>query len=562
MPRWKRNGDYISVEDYLQKKGFVLEDLTKPSRVQPEEIENLAEAAELIREQGLWGGMPTYIIGDYDVDGITSTAILVRLLRFFGANPTPIIPRRFTDGYGVSGKLVKDIRDSLIITVDNGISAVEPIAAAKEQGNLVVVLDHHLPSDTLPAADIIVDPHIHPERNGFVPYCGAGLSLKVAQYIAKTTPKEELEKHGNIMRLFSELLFLSTIGTIADVMPMIGDNRWIIQHGLRAGNKDVDSPFLTAMISHVGLPVDEETIKFKIAPLLNAHGRLTDDGGLITLQALISRDYTKKEENLTAMIQANEERKRLVDDYMNRFTEHMADMEPMNSSKITLLRYDDMPEGITGILANKMAELLHCPVFVFTPSNINKDILKGSGRTYNSIDLSGLVPSVSHIIEGGGGHAGAAGISVRASRFHELKTAMEEFMESLEVEQCDSAMSYDIEIHEKDVPEALKALNKYAPYGEGVPKPVFMLSDFKCSQKQGNSWYRYMGAGETHLKLFGETIDVVAFGLAGRYGCESCPQCVDLIGSIGTNHFNGRTYLQFLASDFSGHALRKEGIEL
>ena len=165
MQQWKKRGTYHSVLEAIQEmSGLTEEELLSPSHIEPNRIQNIPEAAECIRACAITQGMPVVIVGDYDADGITSTAILVKLLGHFGVRTKTIIPKRFTDGYGISESLIQGITNSLIITIDNGVSAIEPIRAAKAAGNTVIVLDHHLPQDTLPEADLIVDPHIFPEK--------------------------------------------------------------------------------------------------------------------------------------------------------------------------------------------------------------------------------------------------------------------------------------------------------------------------------------------------------------------------------------------------------------
>ena len=177
LTEWKKSGEYKSVLDIITKKnGLTLKDVMDPKPVQPEDIESLTAAAGCIFA-AIDCETPIYIVGDYDADGVTSTAILTMTLRAFGGNVQTIIPRRMTDGYGISHDLIKSIRDSFIITVDNGIAANEVIKAAKEeQGNTVVVIDHHLPQGDVPCADVVIDPHVHLQarvlhdcRNGRMP---------------------------------------------------------------------------------------------------------------------------------------------------------------------------------------------------------------------------------------------------------------------------------------------------------------------------------------------------------------------------------------------------------
>ena len=184
--------------------------------------------------------MPVVIVGDYDADGVTATAILVKLLHHFGVSPRAIIPRRFTNGYGITHSLVEGISHSLLITVDNGIAAVEPIQAAKAAGNVVLILDHHLPQAEIPPADVIVDPHLHPERNGYEHYCGAGLAYKLAEYLCREASSQEKKD------LFFDLLVLACLGTLADVMPLTGDNRRLVMSGLAVINRD-SSPLASSL---------------------------------------------------------------------------------------------------------------------------------------------------------------------------------------------------------------------------------------------------------------------------------------------------------------------------
>lgn len=554
MAKWKQSGNYSTVEDFLLQHGLEPHELINPHLIDPSEIENLTKAADIIVRQGIWSERPIYIVGDYDVDGITATAILVKLLKFFLADPIPIIPKRFTDGYGISEALIQGIEDSLIITVDNGISAAVPIAEAKRHGNLVVVLDHHLPVGELPEADVLVDPHIHPENNGFVPFCGAGLAYMLARYIAKSASEAELAELGNVQNLFGDITLLAAIGTIADVMPMVGSNRWIIKHGLAIANgkKKVSiSAGLAEVIKLADFPFDEDSVKFKIAPILNAPGRLYNAGSTSTLKALLCEDQIQSVQYAEAMKSINEDRKRLVSDHLQHI---MPDVQSggAEQSKIKLIMAEDLPEGLTGIVASKVADQTKCPAFVLTRVKSEPGLLKGSGRSYGNADLSGLIPYVKDMLVSGGGHAGAAGISVMEDKLEALRAAMEAYMEDLGYAPPEEAETYDIVIHENDVKKTLEDVMRYAPYGEGVPKPIFMLSGMECIDKFGCGWYRLMGADKSHLKLFGSSVDAIAFHMANEYQAEGCPACVDLIGSVGTNTFNGVTSLQFSAT-----ALRK-----
>ena len=216
--------------------------------------------------------------------------------------PRTRLPKRYSEGYGLSMRVVDEIDSGVVITVDNGIAALEQVKAAKRKGLTVIVLDHHLPGNELPEADIVVDPHIAPEQSGFSDYCGAGLSYKMAQLLIDD---------DDFLR---KMEALAAIGTVADVMPLIGDNRIIVKEGLRYINQHDLPVGLLALINVVGArKVDEQTTGiFTIGPLLNAPGRLRDDGAMESLQLLITEDYAEAEAKAFALIETNNMRKDLL----------------------------------------------------------------------------------------------------------------------------------------------------------------------------------------------------------------------------------------------------------
>lgn len=540
MQQWKKRGDYRSVAEAVQgMSGLTLEELRSPAHVEPETIENLAACGEALKQWAIQDGLPVVIVGDYDADGITSTAILVKLLRHFGVTPQTIIPRRFTDGYGINETLIEGISDSLIITVDNGIAAVEPILAAKEAGNKIIVLDHHLPQETLPPADIIVDPHIHPEKNGYEDYCGAGLAYKLAEYLCAGQTAQEKKS------LFFDLLVLSCLGTLADVMPLTGDNRYLVTQGLRIINHDGRYPQLSsglrAVLNLAQRPYDEDTIKFQIAPILNAAGRLYNAGSTSVLKALLSQDEAQAAGFAAKMQQINERRKTLVTQCLEQAqvaASYRAD------DPILIICCEGIPEGIIGILAGKLSEAYQKPAFVFSPIASLSGILKGSGRSYGDYDLFPLLQVVAPYVETAGGHTGAAGISVAQESYEEMAAAIQAYAVEHPPAEPDDSLYYDLELREEELPLALNELKALAPYGPGVEKPVLMVRDYQLLPKGYHS-HRLMGRSNEHIKLFGTQSDAVGFHLSQTYQELGSPECVDLLGTVGENRFQGRTTLQF-----------------
>lgn len=538
-PNWKlKSNAFQTVEEMvLAYTGATKEELINPQRVDPAQIQNLPQAAEMIL-QGIRSQKPIVIVGDYDADGVTASAVLTMLFQYLGSTPRVIIPKRFTDGYGISETLIADIHNSIIVCVDNGIVAVDPIQRAKEQGNQVLLLDHHFPTSVLPPADIIVDPHVEPEKNAFTSYCGAGLALKLAEQMLP------LREHRP---LFYNLTVLACLGTIADVMPLLGDNRRIVKNGLQIINSTRGFATLTAGLQYLlcdNLPCNEETIGFQIAPMINAVGRMYNAGSQSALKTLLCTDpaqavvYTQKLKDI------NEQRKQAVATYQRKF-EAMVNPD----DKLLILYQPKVPEGIIGIIAGKLAEAYHVPTLVFTDAH-EPDTYKGSGRSNGVFDLSLLIEYLRPLTLKAGAHAGAAGLSIRSDRFDKLKRQATEFMTPFEFGDDWKYTFYDMELTDETITTAYQQLKEYAPFGEGIPLPCFVLRDFSPVRQYGEL-YRLMGQQGQHLKLHGTHFDAVGFYMAEQYQALGTPPVVSLLGTLSENTFRGQTTIQFNIAQMS-----------
>ena len=540
MQVWQKRGNATTIlEAILARAEGSEEELLAPCPVPPEAIDGIPAAADLIVRCALQGDMPVVIVGDYDADGVTATAILVKLLHHFGVSPRAIIPRRFTNGYGITHSLVEGISHSLLITVDNGIAAVEPIQAAKAAGNVVLILDHHLPQAEIPPADVIVDPHLHPERNGYEHYCGAGLAYKLAEYLCREASSQEKKD------LFFDLLVLACLGTLADVMPLTGDNRRLVMSGLTVINRDSwyqqISPGLKSVLDLSPRPYTEDTIKFQTAPILNATGRLFDAGSASVLKALITTEPAAAAGYAAKMKAINQRRKDLVAQWLAAVEEAAAGQE---EAPILLVRCQGIPEGIVGIVAGKLSEAHQRPAFVFSDIASAPGLLRGSGRTYGDFDLSPLIPVVTPFAESAGGHAGAARITVSEGQYGPMGQAITQWAQDNRPPAADDTLYYDLDVTEADLPAVLSVLKAHAPYGPGAEKPVLALRGLRL-QTRGGQCYRLMGKGHEHLKLFGQVSDAVGFDLTAAYLDLGCPGTVDLLGVVEENQFLGKTSLQF-----------------
>lgn len=484
------------------------------------------------------------IVGDYDCDGVTASAILYRLLHdgFQYSKVSVRLPKRFSEGYGISPAIIDEIDTGMVITVDNGIAALPAIKAAREKGLDIVIIDHHLPSNDILSeikkyADVIVDPHTE-ENSMFKNYCGAGLAYRLACLSGCFNAKQ-----------LNELSALAAIGTVADVMPLVGDNRNIVIQGLTAINDREVPAGLNALLDYLGLEVVEESdIGFKIGPIINACGRMEDAGSERPFKLLAYDDFSLTLPEI--LVEINEQRKDAVRYHMERIDLLIAENCLFGDNPMVIYPGDEQepfPEGIVGILAGKVAEKFRVPAFVLTPST-DKDVLKGSGRTFGDVNLKGLLDKGADYIMKYGGHAGAAGLSVRKDSVEKLKevmaSVMSEFTQSEETEN-----TYDLEVSAADIETVIKEVRQCAPYGEGNPRPIFKIKDYRLTPKAGR-FYTTMGPKQQTVKLFGGNSSAIGFDMFQQYEDAGEPTVLDIFGYLSTNHFAGKSETQIEICDF------------
>ena len=338
---------------------------------------------------------------------------------------------------------------------------------------------------------------------------------------------------------------LACLGTLADVMPLTGDNRRLVMSGLAVINRDSWyrqlSPGLKSVLDLSLRPYTEDTIKFQTAPILNATGRLFDAGSASVLKALITTEPTAAAGYAAKMKAINQRRKDLVAQWLAAVEEAAAVQE---EAPILLVRCQGIPAGIVGIVAGKLSEAHQRPAFVFSDIASAPGLLRGSGRTYGDFDLSPLIPVVTPFAESAGGHAGAAGITVSEGQYGPMGQAITQWAQDKRPPAADDTLYYDLDVTEADLPAVLSVLKAHAPYGPGAEKPVLALRGLRL-QTRGGQCYRLMGKGHEHLKLFGQVSDAVGFDLTAAYLDLGCPGTVDLLGVVEENQFLGKTSLQF-----------------
>ena len=541
---WIQNpNQYKSVEEaILGMSGQTELELLSPDTVPPDCVDGIPEAARAI-QLAIENKIPVKIVGDYDVDGITSTAILTKLLNYYGVEPSTYIPKRFTDGYGVSEKILAGVKNTLIITVDNGIAAGDVLGKAVEEGrNGVVVLDHHLPDGREPKNAIaVVDPYLHPDMNEFTEYCGAGLAFKLAEYMLLDEPLATAEK------LLNDIQVLACFGTIADSMPLIGDNRRIVMDGIALVNSG--RAMLSQGISQLltigcnGSEFSVETVSYNIAPLINTPGRLYNAGGTSSLKMLMCDDPIEAQTYGAKMVQINKQRQTQVSTWMKKIQEALS--KSTEEIAPVVVFEPEMPEGLIGLVAGKLASTYHCPAIVMVRGE--NGIVKGSARTYGEFHIKDMLDTMSSLFTTYGGHAGAAGISLMQSDIEEFRQKVRAYFKDYQTSGGGEYVLYDVVLAPEDVPAALEVIKKYQPLGQGVPNPVCRINQFAVDAPF------YMGADKSHIKFPGQNFAAVAFGMAGQYVQQGEPKSIDMVGTIGENTFQGRTTTQIMLQDFKPH---------
>lgn len=521
-----------TIEDVIERNtGMDIQQFMEDS--ENEDIPNLKEAAAFIKEHS---DIPCKIVGDYDSDGVNATSILFRGLKMLGIHADTRIPRRFTEGYGLSEKIIDEIEaPGLVITVDNGITALSAIAKAKEKGLFVIITDHHLPirsddgREVLPDADIIVDPHLESNSN-FQDYCGAAIAYRL---VRELVPDKDLVN----------LLILASIATVSDVVPMKGYNHTLVKKGLEALNKGYGVPGLKEIMKKQKIThFDESDFGFRIGPILNATGRLSDKGSELALEVLIAgHNDPGLITEVRRLVRVNDRRKEYAKD-QTEIAKEMVTERP-------IVIYDPFfSEGIVGIIAGRLAEEFHCPAIVLTDGP--NGTLKGSARSIPEIHLKNTLDKISDEMLGYGGHAGAAGLSISADKFEDFKNA---FINAVgNVPDIPDTIYYDLEADKEDVCQIIETLNRYALYGEGNSRPTFhVMFDLK------DMIFTVMGDG-SHFQFKEKKpskipFNIVGFGLTDRLNEQRKERPFTKIECIGTfreSYFMDKKRNVFEITDF------------
>lgn len=469
------------------------------------------------------------IIGDYDVDGVVSTAIMQRFFDAINVEVQCIIPNRFRDGYGLSPSLLEHLEPcNLIITVDNGIAAFEAAQRCKEMGIELIITDHHSVFDELPEAHSIINPKQNDCGYPFKDICGAQVAwLFLAQLKAELGVNVNM---GNYLQLLS-------FAIIADVMPLIDINHTLVKAGIEQMKTQPIVP-VQALMRYLGKRyISAEEIAFQVAPRINAAGRLEDAS--LALRFLCAKSVDEALNHLDTLDTLNNLRKQSEQESTKKALLH-ADEENF----VNVVYNESFNEGIVGIIASRLVDHYGKPAIVLTQSD---GLLKGSARSIGEVNIYELLKHNAHLLQKFGGHKMAAGLSLEPSQLHAFteqinahaqRLPQEQFLVSEELLGTLAPGSIDFEL--------LQIIEAYEPYGEANPRPKFYLDNAQVLS------HRELGSDGRHAKITlkahpqsGECFDLLIFNKLRNFEC-----CENLSCSytLSLNEFNNKKSIQLLFS--------------
>ena len=506
--------------------------------ISPMRMRDMDRAVDRI-QRAVAGGETIAVFGDYDVDGITSTVLVLDYLKSCGARCLRHIPRRIEDGYGLSRDAIQSLRDqgaTLMITVDCGITGAEEVDFANSLGMDVVITDHHECKETLPAACAVVDPHRPDCPYPFKHLAGVGVALKLVLALGGENREDAL---------FARYCTLAAIGTVADVMRMEGENRTIVSCGLEA-LPHTDFVGIHALLGEVGLlgkPITSIQIGFALAPRIHAAGRMGEAD--LAADLLETSDPARAEELARQLCNLNRERQTVEQAICADATAKIGELRAEERSAL-VLSSEDWHQGVVGIVASRLAEKYSCPSFMI---HLKDGVGKGSCRSYGGLNLIAALESCADLLDGFGGHELAAGFTIPERNIEAFRTRMNRYVRcatggtlpvsSLEV---DAAITCPGEL----TLEQVEDLGRLEPYGAGNPRPSFALLGATLDAVQPVGQGRHL---KIRLSKGTSRFEAIFFSMME----EECGLCagtrVDAAFYLQANTFRGSTTLQLQLID-------------
>ncbi len=519
-----------------------------------QQLDGINAAVDLL-QQALADRRRIMVVGDFDADGATSTALTVLALRSMGGGDVNyLVPNRFDDGYGLSPEVVEQAYArgaELIVTVDNGISSHAGVEVAHAKGMQVLVTDHHLPGDTLPAAEAIINPNLHGCAFPSKALAGVGVAFYLMLALrARLRDSGWFEQRGLAMPNLADLLDLVALGTVADVVPLDANNRILVYQGLnriRAGKCRPGIRALLEVANRDARQLVASDLGFALGPRLNAAGRLDDMS--IGVALLLSDDIAQAR-MLANDLDALNQTRREIEQGMQLEALQLCDQLERSSTALPCglaMYHPEWHQGVVGILASRIKERFHRPVIAFAPAG--EGILKGSGRSVAGLHMRDALERLDTLHPGlmmkFGGHAMAAGLSLEAARFDEFRQRFGELVgEWLDPALLEGVVWSDGELSQQELTlEMAELLRSGGPWGQAFPEPTFD-GRFRILQQRL--------VGEKHLKLMveplggGPLLDGIAFNIDTSQWPDNSVREVELAYRLDVNEFRGNRSVQLL----------------
>ncbi len=510
---------------------------TDTARLQdPFGLPDMAAAVQEIRETVRAGGKIT-VFGDYDVDGVTATCILVDYLRSIGADCDYYIPDRTSEGYGLNKMALEGLRDTgtqLLITVDSGITALEEIAFAKEIGLRVIVTDHHECLSELPSAVAVVDPKRAESHHPFTELSGVGVAFKLICALMEDT--------AEALRLYAGL---TALGTVADVMPIVGENRVIVAAGLQNMQhpQAVGLKMLLREIGQEGKKPTSSTISFMLAPRINAAGRLGQAKRAAEL--FLTQDEVRAQTLAAWLCEQNKNRQVTEAEILeNALAQLRKEYDPVED-KIIVLSGENWHSGVIGIVCSRICDLYSCPVFLIA---MDGDIGKGSGRSMPGFNLFEALCACDDLLDKYGGHELAAGLTVHRTQLQAFKQRIKDYAKQhIDPVSLRATLHIDSMITPEWISEEnVAGLQVLEPYGSKNPQPIFAMENMIVEEITPISSDRHV---RLTLSRAGSKYTALLFG-TGAGGCGFAQgNEVDVAFYLEINSFRGRTNVQMVVQD-------------
>ena len=557
----------------LVSRGFDSEEkidsmLRESALCNPFDLIDMDKAVERI-EYALSANESICIYGDYDADGITATALMLNYLRKKGSDVSFYVPDRNTEGYGLNPDAVRSLADKgidLIITVDNGISAVKEARLIKELGMSLVVTDHHRPGEVIPDCCAVVDPHRRECTSSFKDWCGVGVAFKlICALEGKSLKLQKILTNmpGGIRRgyhssdsgdlssligddpsaeLLEEYADIIALGTIGDVVSLTDENRVIVKHGLKKINENRGvNPGLAAMISLSGLkmPVSASSAAFGLVPKLNAVGRLAKaDEAVLLLAEKDSENALRRAQNILGY---NENRQKLGDRIERDIENYILENPECLNERVLIFCGENWHGGLIGIAAARFCEKYGKPCLVITYDDKNA---KGSGRSIEGFSLFECISSCSEMLTHFGGHPMAAGFSLAAEDLGDFIAAVRAYAKAVDMPFSKLKIDCPLSSEMIDI-DFLRDIERLEPFGQDNPQPLFALFSVTLTGKQ------FIGRDRNHVRMNFSEIPVPV--LKFRVSEESFPyqagDKLDLAVSLSKNEYNGVVSVSIIAKE-------------